>query len=135
MRSHGVSNFPDPTAPAPGREGGGFSILKTAGSSTVTINGAAMGGPAFTGAGKTCGLSSAIDPAPITEAQKEALIAKARCLRNHGVPNFPTPFFGPGGRGVGVKLPPGFNPQAPAVIHAAKICVSVGANIPGVGSG
>jgi hypothetical protein len=134
MRSHGVSSFPDPTAAAPGQSGGGFAIRQTQGSSTVTINGVALSGPAFTAAAKTCDLSADTEAAPITEAQKEAFIAKARCIRDHGVPNFPTPFFSPGGHGVGINLPAGFNPDAPAFIHAEKVCASVGANIPGVRS-
>jgi len=56
----------------------------------------------------------------------------ARCMRSHGVANFPSPFFGPGGHGVGIRLPAGFNPEAPPVVQAAKECASVGANIPGV---
>jgi hypothetical protein len=135
MRSHGVSNFPDPTAAVPGQGGGGFAILKVAGSATVTVSGVPLSGPAFTTAAKTCGLSAATKRTPITEAQKEAFIAKARCIRTHGVPNFPTPFIAPNGDGVGINLPAGFNSEAPAYIHAEKACVTIGANIPGVGAG
>ena len=132
MRSHGVSDFPDPTAAAAGQGAGGFSIQRSVGSSTVTINGVAMSGPAYTTAAKTCQLAAASEPPPLTGAQKEALIAKAHCIRTHGVPNFPDPFFGPGGHGVGLRLPAGFNPQAPAFLDASKVCSNVGANLPGV---
>ena len=132
MRSHGVSNFPDPTAAAAGQGASGFSIQRTAGSSTFTINGVPMSGPAYTTAAKTCHLAAASEPLPLTGAQKEAMIAKAHCIRTHGVPNFPDPFFSPGGHGVGLHLPAGINPQAPAFLHASKVCANVGANLPGV---
>jgi hypothetical protein len=132
MRSHRVSNFPDPTAAVAGQGAGGFSIQRTASSSTFTINGVPMSGPAYTTAAKTCNLAAASQPPPLTGAQKEAMIAKAHCIRTHGVPNFPDPFFGPGGHGVGVRLPAGFNPQAPAFLNASKVCANVGASLPGV---
>jgi len=132
MRSHRVSNFPDPTAAVAGQGAGGFSIQRTASSSTLTINGVPMSGPAYTTAAKTCNLAAASQPPPLTGAQKEAMIAKAHCIRTHGVPNFPDPFFGPGGHGVGVRLPAGFNPQAPAFLNASKVCANVGASLPGV---
>jgi hypothetical protein len=131
MRSHGVPNFPDPTS-GPGGEG--FSILQSAGSSSVTINGIAFSGPAFHAAQKACQSAGSLGaPAPISGAQKEAFVAKAHCIRTHGVSNFPDPSFGPGGYGVGINLPVGFNSQSPAFVSAAKACASVGAPIPGVG--
>ena len=131
MRSHGVPGFPDPTS---GPGGQGFSILKSAGSSSVTIYRIAFSGPAFQAAQKACRSVGTLGaPAPLSEAQKEAFIAKAHCIRTHGVPNFPDPFLDPRGYGVGINLPAGFNPQEPAFVHAAKVCESVGANIPGVG--
>lgn len=131
MRSHGVPNFPDPIS---GSGGEGFSITKSAGSSSVTINGIAFSGPAFEAAQKACRSVGTLGaPAPLSEAQKEALVAKAHCIRTHGVPSFPDPFFGPHGYGVGINLPAGFNPQEPAFVNAAKACASVGATIPGVG--
>lgn len=132
MRSRGVSNFPDPTAAAAGQGAGGFSIQRTSGSSTITINGVPLSGPAYTTAAKTCHLAAAAEPPQLTGDQKEAMIAKAHCIRTHGVPNFPDPFFGPSGHGVGLRLPVGFNPQAPAFLHASKVCANVGANLPGV---
>jgi hypothetical protein len=135
MRAHGVSNFPDPSAAAAGQGAGGFSIQRTVGSPSVMINGISVGGPAYQSAAKTCRLSAAVGAQPLSEAQKQGMIAKAHCMRAHGVPNFPDPFFGPGGRGSGIHLPPGFNPQAPAVLRAAKACASVGTAVPGAGVG
>jgi len=129
MRAHRVPNFPDPTT-GPGGEG--FSITKAIGSSsTVTINGIAFSGPAFLSAAKTCHLSTG-PTAPFSEAQKQAFVAKAHCLRTHGVPNFPDPSVGPGGYGVRLALPADVNPDAPAFKNAAEACAAVGANLPGV---
>lgn len=129
MRAHSVPNFPDPTT-GPGGEG--FSIsVPVGGSASVTVNGITFSGPAFQSAAKTCHLSTG-PAAPLSEPQKQAFVAKAHCLRTHGAPNFPDPSFGPGGHGVGINLTPGFNPQSPAFRNAAKMCASVGANLPGV---
>ena len=131
MRAHGVRNFPDPTLGA-GSEG--FSIEKSSGSSSVTVDGISFSGPAFQSAAKTCQFAGALGPSTGTSgAQREAFIAKAHCIRTHGVPNFPDPFFGPGGHGVGINLPAGVNPRSPAFLSAAKACAQVGAPIPGVG--
>lgn len=130
MRAHGVSNFPDP------RPGGGFSIHESipAGSSVV-INGVTINGPAYTAGLTTCDVSGAIGPKPLTGQQENAMVAKAHCIRTHGVPDLPYPSFGPGGMGVRMLLPASYNPEAPAARHAAKACASVGTNIPGVGVG
>jgi hypothetical protein len=44
MRAHSVPNFPDPTL---GAGGEGFSIAKSPGSSSVTVDGISFSGPAF----------------------------------------------------------------------------------------
>jgi hypothetical protein len=132
MRSHGVSNLPDPTAAVAGQAGGGFSIQMSPGSSTITINGISVSRPAYPTAAKTCHLSGAIVPVGLTGAMEQQMIAKAHCLRTHGIPNLPDPTFGPNGRGVKFSPPAGFNPQSPAALEAAKACASVGINIPGV---
>ncbi len=129
MRAHGVPNFPDP-----GAGGVGFAVSAIPGSPTLTVDGIAFSGPAFESAVKTCKLfGGGTAPPPISGAQQEQMIAKARCIRDHGVSNFPDPTFGPGGEGAGIKLGPGDNPQSPAVRHAAQACARVGAPIPGVG--
>lgn len=129
MHSRGVSNFPDPTT---GPGGSGFPIASTPGSSTVTVGGIAFSGPAFQAAEKTCRLfGGGLRPPPISEAQKEGMLAKARCIREHGVRNFPDPTFAPGGYGAGVNLPPNFNPDAPVVRRARQACANVGTGIPG----
>ena len=51
----------------------------------------------------------------------------ARCMRSHGVPNFPDPQFatGPNG-GLGVKIGgAGIDPSSPAFQAASKECGSI----------
>ncbi len=130
MRAHGVPNFPDPTK---GPGGQGFSVTMSPGSSVVTIDGIGFGGPAFDAADRSCHfLGGGGSPPAITEAQKQALVAKAQCIRAHGVPNFPDPLIGPGGHGIGIRLPPGLNTGSPAFKGAANACQRIGAPIPHV---
>jgi hypothetical protein len=54
-------------------------------------------------------------------------LAFARCLRSHGVPNFPDPVATPSG-GYGFRMPLGpnrINPQAPAYVAAQEACRSL----------
>jgi hypothetical protein len=99
------------------------------------VNGVAVSGPAYPSAAKTCHLAGAIGGGTLSAAQQQGMIAKAHCIRTHGVRNFPDPTFGPNGHGVKFIPPAGFNPQSPAAIKAAKACASVGTNIPGAGVG
>jgi hypothetical protein len=129
MRAHSVPNFPDPTT---GSGGQGFSVNTSPGSSSITINGITFTGPAFRAAEQACRfLGGGNGPPPISEAQKQGFIAKARCIRDHGVPSFPDPTVGPNGHGVGIRLGPGLNPDTPAIKAAAKACLRVGTPIPG----
>ena len=133
MRAHGASNFPDPTK-GPGGEG--FSITQSVGSSSLDVDGIPFSGPAFQSAEKVCKLfGGGSSPPPISESQKLAMIANARCIRRHGVPAFPDPTFPPGGGIESGGLGPGGSSRSPAVEHAAKACVRVGTLIPGVGGG
>lgn len=130
MRSHGVTNFPDPTK-GPGGEG--FPVTASPGSSAVTIDGIQFSGPVFHAADAACHLlAGGGGPPAVTEAQRQALFAKAQCLRQHGVPGFPDPIIGPGGHGIGISLGAGVNPDSPAFRQAAKACRGVGASIPHV---
>jgi len=59
-------------------------------------------------------------PPALSESQREAAIAHAECMRTHGIPNFPDPNFN--GGGLQLNLPPGLNPNSPAIERAAKVC-------------
>jgi hypothetical protein len=122
MRAHGVPNFPDPTQGPGGDEG--LSISETPGSSALTVDGVTFSGPAFQAAEKGCRrfLPGEGGPRPgISESQKRAAIAHARCMRAHGVPNFPDPEF-PGNGGIVIAPGPGVNAQSPAFERARAAC-------------
>jgi hypothetical protein len=131
MRSHGVPNFPDPTACS----GGGVQIQASqrAGSGqTMTVNGVPVSAPAFQSASQACNSKlphgGKGPPGGITAIRAKAL-KMAQCMRSHGVPNFPDPQVtsGPGG-GVGVKLGgsgSGIDPNAPAFKSAQQTCGSI----------
>jgi hypothetical protein len=61
-------------------------------------------------------------PAQQAEFRKAAL-ANSRCMRSHGVPNFPDPQFGDNGE-VRLKLSKGsgINPRSPAFQRAQRAC-------------
>jgi hypothetical protein len=125
MRSHGVANFPDPTG-----SGGGLRVQIQSGPSGTSVNGVAVNGPAFRSAMQACrsylpngGHPSAAQTA---KAQAQAL-AMSRCMRSHGVTNFPDPKFGSGpGGGIGIQLNgPGLDPNSPTFKAAQKACGSI----------
>ena len=121
MRSHGVPDFPDPSL------GGGFP-LRTSG-----IN---QQSPAFQSAQSSCAKlqpGGSSPPPPIPAAARAGMVANARCIRGHGVPNFPDPTFGPDDEGAGVLFQE--NASSPAFQRAVKACAHVGTLIPGVGVG
>jgi hypothetical protein len=115
MRSHGVPNFPDP------RPNGGVVIP-----SNIDPN-----SPAFVSAQKACNklVPSAAGPGSRTsESRKLELLALAKCIRRHGVPNFPDPTSHPsptsganaiGGGGAFLVIP---DPPTPAFQHAISVC-------------
>jgi hypothetical protein len=104
MRSHGVSDFPDPGTSA------GPSAVETQ-------------SPAFKSAATACAnlFPSLGGPRQIPESRKLSMLAMARCMRSHGMPNFPDPTF-PSTGGIRLGLPPGITPQSPAFQQAATDC-------------
>jgi hypothetical protein len=98
LRSHGVPNFPDPV-PTP-RGGYGYR--------TTGIDPHAA---AFQAALQACkALPSPWQSAgqQLSTAQQQAWLSWARCIRAHGVPNFPDPRF-PGGGAVQIPDEGGLN--------------------------
>jgi hypothetical protein len=107
IRSHGVPDFPDPgTTGGPGLP------------SDVNPQ-----SPAFKSAAAACAklFPSLGGPRQIPESQKLSLLAVARCMRTHGMPNFPDPTF-PSTGGIRLEFPPGITPQSPAFQQAATDC-------------
>jgi hypothetical protein len=117
MRSHGVPNFPDPGS------GRGIDISPGSGIDPAS--------PAYQSAQSGCkkllpgGGPKGPPPAP-SASDVHAALAWARCIRKHGVPNFPDPstsanrglFF----RGIAFPVGPGFNPESPAFKQAQAAC-------------
>ena len=127
MRANGVPNFPDPrSGPNGGGVGwpGGGPVMVS--SDVLQIMGQRLSGPAVAAAGKVCKeyMAPSGPPPSMSESQRQAAIAAAECMREHGVPNFPDPTFSGGGERI--NLGPGLNPQSPAVEQAAKSCGVLG---------
>ncbi len=90
VRSHGVPDFPDPSTTqgpnALGIDGYNFNLPANLNSES----------PAYVSAQKVC--SDMLDGGGgtaqgIPAKAKEAALAHAECMRQHGVPNFPDPSF------------------------------------------
>lgn len=131
MRANGVTKFPDPSA----NNGGGIQISanQTNGSGqTMTVNGVPVSAPAFQHAMQVCEKYAPHGGAPsaaTSQRMRAAALAMSKCMRSHGVPNFPDPVFGAGpGGGVSVKITSqggGLNPTSPAFQAASRICMPV----------
>ena len=115
MRSHGVSNFPDPTTdPRAFKE---------------SLNPTTAHAPAFQPALSACGHllprgGQQSQSPPPSQAQITAELAFARCLRSHGFRNFPDPST-TGEITHEMLANAGINIHQPAVVQAADACVGV----------
>ena len=124
LRSHGVPNFPDPS-------GGALNLrVQQGGNGSTNVNGVKVNGPAFSSAMNACRsyLPNGGHPTAAQTAKARAqALAMSRCMRTHGVPNFPDPTFqnAPGG-GIGVRLGgSGIDRNSPAFQAAARDCGSI----------
>ena len=113
IRSHGVSDFPDPITPPGG--GVAFSIHAGPGSDLNPND------PTFKAANQACrtllpgGQQAPTPPSPRITAEDRW----ARCLRLHGVPSFPDP------NRQGAFASGRFDPTSPAFQTASKACMSL----------
>jgi hypothetical protein len=113
IRAHGVPSFPDPNAEGviTGGESGGFN----------------PGSPAFQRAQQVCRklLPNGGQPSPeqIAKAQQSAL-AFSKCMRAHGVNDFPDPQISDGGIRLSLRGGPGsdLNPTNPTFRRAQQAC-------------
>ena len=118
MRSHGVPSFPDPSGGGSGIQLGGTGINAQS--------------PAFKSARKACGGLAPGRPGgpPATASQFLAALKFSRCVRAHGLPDFPDPtrFDAPPGPiliigpGLYFRVSQSFNPDAPAVHRVVAAC-------------
>jgi hypothetical protein len=120
LRQHGLANLPDPTIATSGPAKGQPILDKQAMhafSDTVVTNAMAACSAALTKAGIGSG-SSARTPQQIQDG-----LAFSRCVRRHGISNFPDP----NGQGTFNLAGTGINQHSltPAQLAAAHACLSV----------
>jgi hypothetical protein len=122
MRSHGVPTFPDP---------GGTGQIRLD-PRKLAESGIDVDSPRFKRAARAClrlqpkgAGSTARQP---TAAQQQAMLRFARCMRSHGVPNFPDPQPG-GALDLAQKVAAPNSPQFKAAEHICRNFVP-GAPIP-----
>jgi FAD linked oxidases, C-terminal domain len=118
MRSHGVTNFyftkesnlpPD----TPAINIAGWAV------SAASVH---QGSPTYKAASSACeDKMPGGPPAPMTEAQKEAALRQAACIRAHGFPTYPDPVF-PAGGGVEQQPAPGIDEGSPQFQKAMQDC-------------
>jgi hypothetical protein len=115
MRANGVPNFPDLSNKGMKIEANGQS---------VSVQGISVSAPAFAAARQTC--QRYLPPQQATPAQaaqqRRGGLQFAKCMREHGVPNFPDPKVVSSQGGNQEVYLPGINLQAPAVQAGAKAC-------------
>jgi hypothetical protein len=121
MRSDGVPNFPDLSSGGIRIEGGGQTLL---------VNGVSVNASAFLAARAKCQKYMPTRTVASGPQQAQALartLKFARCMRSHGVPNFPDPKVttGTNGNAVVDLRGAGLNFQSPAFKAAAKGCGGV----------
>jgi hypothetical protein len=116
MRSHGVTNFPDPN---------GQGVIQLGSGSGVDPS-----SPKFQSAQQACRklLPNGGQPTPaqIAKAQQQALKYSA-CMRSHGVKDFPDPTFHGSGIQLRVGGSPGsdLNPTSPIFQNAQTACQGI----------
>ena len=122
MRNHGVTNFPDPKVSSNGPGDTAIAMVVPAQFSQM---------PGFKSARKACSgilpvannISSA-QVARLQQARKQNLLAFARCLRAHGLTNFPDP-TSQGQLTLAMLQQAGVDLHAPDVLPAARACIGV----------
>ena len=97
-------------------------IQKTPGSTMV--NGVSVNGPAFQSAMTACRskLPNGGHPKPLSEAQRNKMLAFSQCMRAHGLTGFPDPTFSDNGVGIRLGSKAGIDPNSPAFQSAQKAC-------------
>jgi hypothetical protein len=128
MRTHGVPDFPDPSASSgPENSIGGIAIPSTINTQS----------PAFKTAQADCG--KLLPSGPPAGPQQIAVLEKrmlqvSQCMRGHGVTGFPDPTTGPlssgsagnsigsGGHVVSLAIPSTINVNSPTFKQAAATC-------------
>lgn len=114
MRSHGVTNYPDPTS-----SGGAVHF---GGSTGINPNSAT-----FQAASQACAkYQSGGNAAPSQGGSSDPLLKFAICMRSHGITDFPDP------TSAGLILPRSMDTQSPTFEAAGSACQKL---LPGGGPG
>ncbi len=114
VRSHGVSNFPDPSP------SGGFTITNNPNDPQLQAAQQACGHLLPGGGQMTSGNK-------FTPSQVAQLLNYAKCMRSHGVLNFPDP------TSTGLGSLNGIDPNSPQFNAASQACQSLLPNVGGNG--
>jgi len=108
MRSHGISDFPDPQ-PNPGGQGGSFQLSGGPGSDLNRND------PRYQAADQAC--RSILPQQPVASAARVAdLVKLAACMRGNGFPDFPDP------DSAGAFDSSKFDPSSPQFQAAMQTC-------------
>jgi hypothetical protein len=114
IREHGIPGFPDPTVTSSGQVSINKSQLLSVSRAVLTHAFAACR-TELTRAGFEAGR---LHGKSLTPAQMAQILAFARCMRAHGLPNFPDPAPGTGE----ITLPPGTPKDSPVLQTANRAC-------------
>jgi hypothetical protein len=119
MHSHGVPSFPQPgSLAAPG-------AIRDFKGEIVRAVGSLGSSPRFHAAQRACAKYYGPTPAPapqVSPQEMRKLLAVSRCMRAHGVTDFPDPNPTTGA----MDPPPGLNRTSPLVLAALSACSSLG---------
>lgn len=117
MRANGVPSFPDPPSPS---AQGQFEAQAGPGGAPDPSS------PAFQRASEVCQKYAQGAPTAAQQPKMETQALEfSRCMRAHGLPNFPDPKFGGSGAGFFIRLGgpgDGVNPQSPTFQAAHNAC-------------
>jgi hypothetical protein len=146
MRSHGVPDFPDPPSggevPKASTQQLGVSssqlqAAQTACRDLYPSNGGSAGLLTKDSLGQCEETGDC--PQALVQAAMTALRIYARCMRSHGVPNWPDPTIDSEGRpGVNLLHVQGFDPNSPQTSNIMQACYHVmpgGAPVPVIAPG
>jgi hypothetical protein len=117
MRSHGVSNFPDPTTGSNGQA----QVQITPGTSGIDPN-----SPAYQAAYRAC---QSLLPAgktsggSVSSTVRAEYLRYAGCMRSHGISNYPDPTFN--GNSVNLGNLSGIDTNSPQYQSASNACASL----------
>jgi hypothetical protein len=119
MRQHGLPNFPDPVVATDGPAAGQGILAKSALKSYPDAV-AQQAISACSAALDKANIATGPNSTNISQQELQARLALARCIRAHGVPNFPDPNPTTGD----VTAPPGLNKNSPSILAAIQACPS-----------